>query len=626
MDNPSDNFTVATVDTIVSYDAKVENIVNVIRTENVQDLKKLLKEDKAFVLNTFKDIETEIGHEKIKESYSLLQLCVKELSGDKAVEMAKVLIAAGADVEICTEKTKKNLLHLACESQNRNFKLVKLLIETKSIDINGEDLRGYTPFLYAAKNGNVINCELLVINDAEMDYTSKFWKQILAFVYNKRDFKTVQFLQSRGISEKKKRTKNVYKAISSGNISEVENFISKYGKRVVNYDKVLFEGNSPHEKTRDYSYLQICVRKLSGDKAVEMAKVLIAAGADVAICTEDSKRNLLHLACRYGDSNFKLVDFLIKTKKIDINEQDCYGYTPLIYAAINGDVKTCELLIENGADIGITSDIGKNALDYAIESQHAEIVEFLKSKGAITNEEMGEVSKAIKLGNVQEVKNFIIKYGKSLFNSFKIPHFTISNSDLVSRSEDLSPLQWCVQELRGDKAKAVEMTKVLIAAGADVAICTEKKKRNLLHLACKYHENNLELVDFLIKTKKIDINEQDCYGYTPLIYAAINGDVKTCKLLLNKGAKIDATSKSGKNALDYAIKKRHAETVKFLESKVASTEKVNLSEETSSLDDKLDKMALHGESNKSSSIREGEGQAQSPRKRIKQGQGVSNSR
>ena len=80
---------------------------------------------------------------------------------------------------------------------------------------------------------------------------------------------------------------------------------------------------------------------------------------------------------------FKLIKLLLE-KGANINDQDKYGYTVLIWACImNNNIEAIKLLIEKGADINIQDKNGYTPLMYACKYNHTEIIELLLDKGAI---------------------------------------------------------------------------------------------------------------------------------------------------------------------------------------------------------------------------------------------------
>ena len=80
---------------------------------------------------------------------------------------------------------------------------------------------------------------------------------------------------------------------------------------------------------------------------------------------------------------------LIKVKKcvyigkFDINIQDDKGYTPLMYAITNHNLKMVEFLVENGADINLCNNKGQSPLKIAYLYDSKDIAEYLFSKGAV---------------------------------------------------------------------------------------------------------------------------------------------------------------------------------------------------------------------------------------------------
>ena len=66
-----------------------------------------------------------------------------------------------------------------------------------------------------------------------------------------------------------------------------------------------------------------------------------------------------------GNSNSEIPELLIKFKS-NVNLLDKEGKSALIIAVINGNQPLAELLINNGADITIRNEFGKNIYDMAV--------------------------------------------------------------------------------------------------------------------------------------------------------------------------------------------------------------------------------------------------------------------
>jgi len=58
------------------------------------------------------------------------------------------------------------------------------------------------------------------------------------------------------------------------------------------------------------------------------------------------------------------------------------GYSPLMYAAARGDAKMCELLVHNGADVGMMSRDGDTAMELALRTGSSEVADLLKKARA----------------------------------------------------------------------------------------------------------------------------------------------------------------------------------------------------------------------------------------------------
>lgn len=71
--------------------------------------------------------------------------------------------------------------------------------------------------------------------------------------------------------------------------------------------------------------------------------------------------------------------------KVEINKPDSYGFTPLIWAASNGNIEIIELLLSHGADPNFRNKDGGSALWYSVTNERLEALNVLLSKGADPN-------------------------------------------------------------------------------------------------------------------------------------------------------------------------------------------------------------------------------------------------
>lgn len=86
--------------------------------------------------------------------------------------------------------------------------------------------------------------------------------------------------------------------------------------------------------------------------------------------------------------------------------------------------------------------------------------------------------------------------------------------------------------------------------------------RFLLHWAALMGKR--ALVEFLLKFKECPIDEGDDTGATPLILATLKGSLPICKLLIERGAKVNHQNNNGHTPLKYAGSKNHKDVLTFL--------------------------------------------------------------
>eukprot|EP01104_Vermistella_antarctica_P005963 TRINITY_DN16702_c0_g1_i1.p1 TRINITY_DN16702_c0_g1~~TRINITY_DN16702_c0_g1_i1.p1 ORF type:complete len:281 (+),score=53.56 TRINITY_DN16702_c0_g1_i1:79-843(+) len=115
----------------------------------------------------------------------------------------------------------------------------------------------------------------------------------------------------------------------------------------------------------------------------------------------------------------------------------------------------------------------------------------------------------------------------------------------------------------------MEFAKYLIEKGADIE-CPIDSGRTALHAAARYDADIVRLL--LSKGAKVDA--LDLESMTPLHVASGAGRTLVCELLLAAKADIMAVScRKGRTALHFACKKKRIKTAKFLIAQGASTSK-----------------------------------------------------
>lgn len=124
----------------------------------------------------------------------------------------------------------------------------------------------------------------------------------------------------------------------------------------------------------------------------EIFDLLLEKGADLNAKKEDGTgayyNCMIHMLL-YGreitDKDMALTELLL-SEGADVDEApvtgDLQGFTPLIFAARENNVKVVEFLIDHGADVNAKNVKGDTPLLLAEKDGNAEIVKILKAKGA----------------------------------------------------------------------------------------------------------------------------------------------------------------------------------------------------------------------------------------------------
>ncbi|MGI8744618.1 MAG: ankyrin repeat domain-containing protein [Bryobacteraceae bacterium] len=207
--------------------------------------------------------------------------------------------------------------------------------------------------------------------------------------------------------------------------------------------------------------------------------VLVVAGlAFPALADEASDK--LFAAIR--NSDLKAINSLLASGS-DVNSRDKRGTTPVMYAAAYGSFDAMKLLIDKGAGVNAKSDFGVTALMWAVNDLNK--VRLLLDKGA-------DVNAKSKMGR--------------------------------------GPLLMAAKDDRG-----LPVVKLLIDKGADV------NARDFMQTTPLIEAANREIAQLLL-AKGAGLNAKDAGGFSALMGATSSGDLEWTKMLLEKGADVNAIS------------------------------------------------------------------------------------
>ncbi|KAM4808328.1 ankyrin repeat domain-containing protein 17 isoform 3-T3 [Rhinophrynus dorsalis] len=280
------------------------------------------------------------------------------------------------------------------------------------------------------------------------------------------------------------------------------------------------------------------------------AMLPIYPSIDIDAQTESNHDTALTLACAGGHE--ELVQTLLE-RGANIEHRDKKGFTPLILAATAGHVGVVEILLDNGADIEAQSERTKDTpLSLACSGGRQEVVELLLARAA--NKEHR---------NVSDYTPLSLAASGGYVNIIKI--LLNAGAEINSRTGSklgISPLM--LAAMNGHTAAV----KLLLDMGSDINAQIETNRNTALTLAC--FQGRTEVVSLLLD-RKANVEHRAKTGLTPLMEAASGGYAEVGRVLLDKGADVNAppVPSSRDTALTIAADKGHYKFCEMLISRGA---------------------------------------------------------
>lgn len=173
-------------------------------------------------------------------------------------------------------------------------------------------------------------------------------------------------------------------------------------------------------------------------------------------------------------------------------------------------------------------------LSQGVMSGKIDLVRYALSESADPNMLINEVPVIIVSTHMgfHEIVEELIKHGAD-----------INATDQRKEYKLLTPLMWSVME------KRIECTKVLLNNNVDTEV---KAKHGITALMFAVREGgDIDILKLLLD-KGANVEAKDENGMSPLLGAIINRNLEAVKLLIAKGADVKVTDKNGKGVMYYA--------------------------------------------------------------------------
>jgi len=376
-------------------------------------------------------------------------------------------------------------------------------------DVNAAQPDGSTPLMLAAERNDADVATLLIRAGARVNAANEYGATALSV------------------------------AAASGNLATITLLLDAHA----NPNAPLLSGETP---------LMTAVDNGNGD----VVRLLIERGADVNASEAKGGQTALMWAAA---NRLPALVTLLLDHHADPRARSKRGFTPLLFAAQQGDVESGRLLLQAGADVNDRSAIDrKTALVVAAASGSRDFCALLLDKGA--NPDLADdggftaLHYAAMAGNGADIVRALLAQGAQ-----RNPRTTKDSREYVYAGVNLTgatPLFLAAS--RGH----VETVRALLAAGADPFVTTEKGTLPL-HVASwggspyagdwtEDEKKNLLEVTRLLVERGSDVNSTGEHGWTALHGAAYKGVDAVVQFLVDHGARLEVFDEYGQTPLSIA--------------------------------------------------------------------------
>jgi ankyrin repeat protein len=243
------------------------------------------------------------------------------------------------------------------------------------------------------------------------------------------------------------------------------------------------------------------------------------------------------------------------------------GFTPLLYAAMSGDLETVKTLLASGADLNQAAADGMTPLIVSIVKFNEDVARYLIEKGANVNaDEAGFTAlHCAALTGQLEVAKALLARGADVNARLEMPlrmqaTFVPYNPELqTGRLAQIGATPFMLAA----KGVHVEMLRLLAASGADVTRAADSGTTALMLAAGLGKRHATDMFTFI-----------KYYAWTE------DRAIETIRQLLDMGADVNAANEFGETALHGATYHAALKVIQFLVERGANLNAVNWADQT----------------------------------------------
>ena len=292
----------------------------------------------------------------------------------------------------------------------------------------------------------------------------------------------------------------------------------------------------------------------------EVVGLLIAAGADV-----DARSRIYPVADAAGSEGPEPEDAVPDAAPVAYSNG---GFTPLLFAAREGDIASARLLLAAGAEVDAVASDGKGPPSLAIYNGNYELASFLVDGGADVDEPdaagFPPLFWAVDRRNMEWNPGFPwtvtadpLPLIRKLLEAGADPNHVVDATPRSRRNFGGSPrIRFATALMRAAYSADLELVQLLLDHGADPDVRSSDNETPLLAAAGhgwidgysqgKSFAERLAVLELLVELGA-DVNWADDAGITPLMVAANMGDVAIIQYLVDQGADLGAHDLGKKN-------------------------------------------------------------------------------